>query len=131
MATDRAVFVLDYPCARRQSVHVCAHWRCFAPSIGKAYARCKQGPCRGPRRVSSAPARSGRRSAMCGLSRRGDTVVLDPSSIIARVTGSTGKRIFTLNEARALLPEVQRLTAEAVGTTETLAARLHDASDAD
>jgi len=43
----------------------------------------------------------------------------------------TARRIFSLDEARAMLPEVKSLTADAVRRVEDLAARLQKTADSD
>jgi hypothetical protein len=43
----------------------------------------------------------------------------------------TGERVFTLEEARALLPRVKLLTADAVRRAESLSARLQTLPDGD
>jgi hypothetical protein len=45
--------------------------------------------------------------------------------------GRVGRRFFTLTEARALLPTVKRLTAEAVRDAEALAAELKHTDESD
>ena len=46
-----------------------------------------------------------------------------------RMTDSAARRVFTLDEARALLPTVKRLTAEAVRETELIAEAMRELSE--
>jgi hypothetical protein len=43
----------------------------------------------------------------------------------------TSRRVFSLDDARQLLPDVKRLTAEAVRRADAIAARLHEMGDSD
>lgn len=59
-------------------------------------------------------------------------IALGAPAIIALVTEVTvNRRLFTLTEARALLPSVREMTAEAVQQTEELADALEDIDEDD